>query len=245
MAAAIIFVPLWFAEFGTLDSFLLALPILTASMSGFVLNDIFDEERDRVNHPTRPIPSGHLSSTTATILYFALLAGTLLTIKLYVPIEQLFMYLTFILLFSNYNFAVEKAPRLKNFYVAITTIIPVWIITDLIGIDRTRFVLIAALVLYIVGRELLMDVQDMDGDGSTLANLLGNRRSVRLAFALQTLAIVSLTAIVGTSPQAFAIGAMFAMLVGFLLMWKRHELRRPIIHGMKLQIALAYTFLII
>lgn len=165
MAAAIVCAPLLFAGFGVSESFSLARPILTASMSGFVLNDIYDVERDRINHPTRPIPSGHLSSSAATILYFALLGGSLLTIKLYAPMDQLFLYLTFVLLFSNYNFVVEKVLRLKNLFVAVVTIIPVWIVADLIALDSTRFVLMASLLLYIVGRELLMDVQDMEGDG--------------------------------------------------------------------------------
>jgi|TARA_B110000908_G_C10258195_1_gene457101 4-hydroxybenzoate polyprenyltransferase len=79
--------------------------------------------------------------------------------------DQLFLYLTFVLLFSNYNFVVEKVLRLKNLFVAVVTIIPVWIVADLIALDSTRFVLMASLLLYIVGRELLMDVQDMEGDG--------------------------------------------------------------------------------
>jgi hypothetical protein len=46
----------------------------------------------------------------------------------------------------------------KNLFVAVVTIIPVWIVADLIALDSTRFVLMASLLLYIVGRELLMDV---------------------------------------------------------------------------------------
>jgi hypothetical protein len=132
----------------------------------------------------------------------------------------------------------------KNLFVAVVTIIPVWIVADLIALDSTRFVLMASLLLYIVGRELLMDVQDMEGDGSTLANFLGDKRSVTAAFGLQAMALACLGPIVRSSLQAASLAVMLAALVSFALMWKKKTLRILVIHSMKLQIAFAYAFLV-
>lgn len=56
-----------------------ACAILLASgalyLSGIVLNDVFDREIDARERPTRPIPSGAVSVTTATLLGFVLMAS--------------------------------------------------------------------------------------------------------------------------------------------------------------------------
>ena len=213
-------------------------------MAGFVLNDIFDEERDRLNHPDRPIPSGRFSPVSATLLYFGLLATALLAAKVFVPDEQLFLYLTFALLFSNYNFLVEKAPLLKNAYVAAVSIIPVWIVADFLSLDGTRYALAAALLLFIFGREVLMDVVDMRGDGPTLAKRLGAPVSVKLGFALQGVAILSLVIQSTSAIHALSIGTMLVGMGVFIYMWRKERQRPIAIHLMKLQIACAYAFLI-
>ena len=50
----------------------LALPILPIATCTFILNDINDIERDAVNHPSRPLPSGTISVKYAAAFYTAL-----------------------------------------------------------------------------------------------------------------------------------------------------------------------------
>jgi hypothetical protein len=84
----------------------------------------------------------------------------------------------------------------------------------------------------------------MEGDGSTLANFLGDKRSVTAAFGLQAMALACLGPIVRSSLQAASLAVMLAALVSFALMWKKKTLRILVIHSMKLQIAFAYAFLV-
>src|SRR5688572_25665258 len=112
---------------GFRQSALFAFPILTTAMAGFVLNDILDAEKDAVNHPFRPIPRGDISKTNAMALYFGLLLLTLISVRLWVPLKELFYYLLFVISFANYGFVVERFPLLKNPYVGAATVIPVLI----------------------------------------------------------------------------------------------------------------------
>ena len=47
-----------------------ASPLLFTCICTFIANDLDDVERDRVNHPERPLPAGELSRAVAGILYF-------------------------------------------------------------------------------------------------------------------------------------------------------------------------------
>src|SRR5687767_118111 len=61
-----------------------AIPLLFISVCTFVANDVDDVERDRVNHPDRPLPSGHLSLAVAGIIYFTSLTMALFSTKYFV-----------------------------------------------------------------------------------------------------------------------------------------------------------------
>lgn len=73
----------WLLVGGTLDDWTGWLPLAAASMvlyaAGMTLNDAFDVEIDRQERPSRPIPSGRVSRSTAmTIGFLGLGAGPLL-----------------------------------------------------------------------------------------------------------------------------------------------------------------------
>ncbi|HKZ63153.1 MAG TPA: UbiA family prenyltransferase, partial [Thermoplasmata archaeon] len=46
--------------------------------AGNALNDVYDRETDRVNHPDRPIPSGQVSPRAASVLAGSLFAAAIL-----------------------------------------------------------------------------------------------------------------------------------------------------------------------
>ena len=55
--------------FPVTNLFLLAISSISLYMSGMVLNDLCDIESDRINNPSRPIPSGHISKKQAIMFY--------------------------------------------------------------------------------------------------------------------------------------------------------------------------------
>src|SRR5438874_105203 len=79
-----IFLPTYYDRRDLYFSFTHSLPILTICMCGFVINDLSDIEKDRENHPHRPLPSNMVGAVSASAIYFTLLTISLVLIKLYV-----------------------------------------------------------------------------------------------------------------------------------------------------------------
>src|SRR5215213_715526 len=85
LAFLLFFVPCYVHLRDPAHSIALALPIFLIISSTFILNNINDVERDRVNHPTRPLPSGLISLGFATLLYGILFLAALATTYLFIP----------------------------------------------------------------------------------------------------------------------------------------------------------------
>ena len=83
-------------------SFGKAIPLLFIFVCTFIANDLDDVERDKVNHPDRPLPAGHLTPALATVLYFTSLASALFSTRYYVPPGIAFLYYALISLTISY-----------------------------------------------------------------------------------------------------------------------------------------------
>jgi len=153
-------IPLYYSTRDLQESVACSLPILTISMSGFVINDLHDIDKDRENHPSRPLPSDKISPISASILYFALLTISLVLLKAYIPPSQMYLYLLLLIGLINYNYVVAYVPALKDLYVAAVGIIPVLILSTLLPAKRGYVLVIACLFLFLLGREMLMDIED-------------------------------------------------------------------------------------
>src|SRR3954466_2069741 len=99
-------IPLFVATGDLYDSPLRALPLLTISMCGFVINDIHDIEKDRLNHPERPLARNDLSPFTASVIYFLLLGISLVLVKALVDLAHVYLYLLLLISLINYNYIV-------------------------------------------------------------------------------------------------------------------------------------------
>ncbi|HEY6625870.1 MAG TPA: UbiA family prenyltransferase, partial [Ignavibacteriaceae bacterium] len=73
IVAAVICLPGYGIE---LNVFLAALSASLVMASGNIINDIYDIDIDRVNKPSRPLPSGKISIKEAYILYFVFIAAS-------------------------------------------------------------------------------------------------------------------------------------------------------------------------
>lgn len=243
IASVVVFIPAFVSGAGLEGSLGYSIPILTSAMSGFVLNDLHDIERDTINHPDRPIPGGHISKTAAMALYFGLLFLTLATVKAYVPLNNLFIYLLFFILLTNYNFVVERFPYMKNPYVALTTIIPI-VIAQRVNPGVAEIELPVAVGLFIFGREVLMDVIDAKGDGKTLVKGVGHRWAVKIAFGLQLVAVGFLVLITRTAWEWAALGVACIILASSMSMWKIPDKQVRVIWLMKVTMAACLVYLV-
>jgi 4-hydroxybenzoate polyprenyltransferase len=239
-----ILLPVYFHQGDFVFSLEMSLPVLTICMCGFVINDLSDIEKDRENHPLRPLPSRAINELAASIVYFGLLAASLVAIKLYVAPSLVYLYVLLLIALINYNYVVAYVPAAKTVYVAIVGLIPVFILASIIGGWSTAARIAPSLFLFLLGRELLMDVQDSRGDGKTLAKTVGFRITENSAFVLKFLGTAGLCLAVGGITDVVLVVLLLLLDILFVWGWKRRLYRRAIIHLMKLQLLVGIYFLI-
>ncbi|MEQ1758247.1 MAG: UbiA family prenyltransferase [Vicinamibacterales bacterium] len=175
---------------------LCAAPFVLAVMGGGAINDFFDRERDAVNKPWRAIPAGVISPDGALRLAITLLSGSVATaIFANYSRLQLGVFAATLGGVVVYNIVVRYAPVAKTFFTGILCALPMVLVLDYVRAPLMSLCL--AMVAFIAGRELLMDVLDIHGDRlartTTLPCKLGTRFSTFLGFALQGIGLLVLT----------------------------------------------------
>ena len=102
LALLAVFLPLWVRTGNLAQSLGRALPLLFSFMCTFIANDLDDVEKDRVNHPDRPLPARQITPALAAVLYFTCLALALFSTRCYVSPGIAFLYYSLIALLISY-----------------------------------------------------------------------------------------------------------------------------------------------
>jgi len=169
----------------------------TATGAGNTLNDIVDAETDRINHPYRPIPMGALTSTQAkhiTVLGF----GITLILALLINFLTFIVAVVNVSLMVGYEFSLKKKGLAGNLTISYLTgsvflfggvsTLQNGSIADMISADATRVTLILAFLAFLAsaGREIIKDIEDMEGDTDrlTLPKRIGKGKAAALAGVL-------------------------------------------------------------
>jgi geranylgeranylglycerol-phosphate geranylgeranyltransferase len=161
------------------------------SGGGNCLNDFFDVEIDKINKPHRPLPKGEISKGSAlwlsVFLFFLGFLASVFIRPLSVVIAA--AAIVSLVLYGRVlkrklfwgNFTVSFISALAFVYGGITT-------------RDFRLSLIPALfaLLFHMGREIIKDIQDLEGDLSLSVSSLPIRFGVRFSLALATAFFVSL-----------------------------------------------------
>jgi len=145
-------------------SFGKAVPLLFIGMCTFIANDLDDIEKDRLNHPERPLPSRHLSPEVAAVLYFVSLAAALFSTRYFIPYAIAFWYYGLVTLSISYRYIVECLPSIKTLYVAAASSVPVLIVATSYPNEPKLFAVAATVFLLTLGREICGDILDRAGD---------------------------------------------------------------------------------
>lgn len=132
----------------------------------FLKNDINDIVSDRISKPHRPLVSGELNIVLAKRFAYWFF-GIGITICFWWCLNEpswLFLVTYFVLAFS-YDFVKQKAAWGKCFFVALCLMMPLCfgIMMSNLWTSSTLTVL-GGFFFYVIARELLLDIQDMDGD---------------------------------------------------------------------------------
>ena len=175
--------PLWIA----------ALSAAAVMAGGNALNDLWDLETDRINHPHRPLPSGRLTPRAAGIECIGLFSFGL-GLSIFLPHEAIATAACACGCLVVYNRRLKHVPLAGN--VAVSLLCGLAFFYGGFAVRAPLPAAVPALfaAIYHLGREILKDAQDIPGDrrapGGTLPMRWGPARSCRLAagaFALVVL----------------------------------------------------------
>ncbi len=239
-----------------LESALVTLPFILSAIGGFALNDYFDISRDKINHPNRAIPSGKITPTTDFVFSIIVLVGAVFA-SFYVSntLLELSIYLITTLGVVFYNFIVKKYSLLKSYFTSALVCIPLFFDVTIYKYEKILFLIPTATFLFILGREFLMDVRDLDGDKLsgiiTTPMVIGIERTSQLGFIFQFFCIVFLLPIIFYNPLLLNI-LLFILInltaiVSFIF-WrvdKKGRFRRRIISLMKVPMIAGIVMLIL
>ena len=198
-----------FPALNDLEFFLFVFTTISITAAGYIINDIYDVETDRINKKSKLIIGVHFQAKTAIIWYFllntlALFSGIYLAILIGKPLYSLiFVYCIFFL--WRYSKSMKKAFLIGNIHVAILTAL-VLINTALFDIIPNihfpgnesggmilKIILVYALFSFLLTliREFVKDIEDKEGDSAinshTLAIVLGIRKTKIIVFCLSFL----------------------------------------------------------
>ena len=242
LTALSILVPLWCKTGDIVFSCIYSVPLFSIVASGFVLNDIQDTEDDNINHPTRVLPSKKISMRFAVVIYFILLGVSLIAIKELIPLQYTYIYALYLILMTNYGYLKTEFPYLKIFFVLTVMGLHLFILNQLIS---TSMYLSIGIIFYLFARELLMDINDLKGDGRTIVKLMGTTVSVYCSFLLQFLSIALVTFYVANSSLDYTIMVISITLAIFnYFYWKIETKREQVIWIMKIQLVLLFVMIL-
>jgi geranylgeranylglycerol-phosphate geranylgeranyltransferase len=221
-----------------------AIPLFFIAVCTFIANDIDDLERDRVNHPERPLPARHLTPEFAATLYFVSLASALFTTKYFVAGDIAFWYYGLTALSISYGYVVECLPSFKTPYVAAASSVPVLIVAASYPDEPRLFVVAATVFLLTLGREICGDVLDKVGDAITYMHRFKPTSLAVVSFSLQLAGLLLLTFEVRKPGDGVALLTMALLLALSGIYWFRLGRYRRATLLMKVQFFVGLYFLV-
>ncbi len=172
---------------------------------GYAVNDVFDLESDRKTKPSRPIPAGKLSRRGARFTALICLILGLLSTVIAAPTVKLYFLLLATGLFL-YAWRLSRILVVSNVMVAILCS-SVFLLGGLMAANSTDswYLLGAAIALsflHHLGREIVKDLQDADGD-----RLVG-RRTLPIVLGVHAskwVAVIVLVTLIAATYVAYAL----------------------------------------
>lgn len=176
-----------------------SLPLLFAVLVGFFItagsmtfNDTFDWKIDTINHPNRPIPKGIL--TPNHLLYFTIfLFAVGLFICVFINFLSILLVIFSIVFLVLYELYTKQYGFFGNITVAFISSLSFSFGGAAVGNPLASLPLTILAFLIILGREIIMDIRDVEGDKKirlTLPHQIGIRNASLVSSGFLCLAIL-------------------------------------------------------
>jgi geranylgeranylglycerol-phosphate geranylgeranyltransferase len=128
-----------------------------------VINDYYDIEIDKINKPNRPLAAGVVSRKTA-FLYFISVYLLAWCLALYMNVWMFLIAFTTSILLFFYSYHLKRTVLWGNLTVSFATAMAFVYGGVAVGYYMESFFPASFAFLFHLGREILKDIQDMDGD---------------------------------------------------------------------------------
>lgn len=181
--------------FPFLDVAVVFFVVFFVSGAGNAINDFFDIKIDSINRPERPIPSGRVSAKEALYFSYLLFAlGTVLAFSINPVCGFIALFNSLLLIF--YAKTLKSTPLLGNLSIGYLTGSTFLFGASVFGVKglETLFVLFLLAALAITAREIVKDIEDMEGDrqegADTLPLRIGAKKAGYLAVLIGFLAVL-------------------------------------------------------
>lgn len=181
--------------FPSLDAVIVFLVVFLVSGAGNAINDYFDIKIDSINRPERPIPSGRIKAKEALYFSYSLFAiGTLVAFSINPVCGLIALFNSLLLIF--YAKTLKGTPLLGNLsigYLTGSVFLFGASVFGPVGIKALSILFLLA-ALAITAREIVKDIEDMEGDSKegadTLPLRIGAKKAGYLAVFIGLLAVI-------------------------------------------------------
>jgi geranylgeranylglycerol-phosphate geranylgeranyltransferase len=192
LAAVICIAPETGLEDFALEIALSMLVVVLFTGAGNSLNDYFDREVDRAAHPSRPIPLGMVSPSGA-LAFSAILFSASAILGFFVGVASFLIVVFSIVVMLSYEMFLKSEGLMGN--LAISWLTGALFLFGGASVDGMNLAWILAFLAFLVslGREVVKDVQDLEGDKgarTTLPMRVGVRNAGLVASASLLAAVI-------------------------------------------------------
>ncbi|MFZ2411365.1 MAG: UbiA family prenyltransferase [Candidatus Methanoperedens sp.] len=182
-------------EVHTLPIFLGFAVAFLFGLAGNAINDYFDYENDKINHPERPIPSGKLKPKQAlffSLIFFAISLFLSFYLSSIVGYGALLIVVIALLFQVAYEWKFKHEKIIGNMIIGAQTALAFVFGGVVVGKTMMSGVIAVAVFLSIVGREIVKDIEDVKGDKDrvTLPMKLGVKNAGIVAAFFIVLAVL-------------------------------------------------------
>lgn len=162
--------------------------VASFTAAGNSYNDYFDRETDKVAHPERPIPSGTVTPYGAALVAVVLFAVSL-GLSFFVNLGAVLIVITSVLVMVGYEMLLKAEGLGGN--LAISWLTGALFLFGGAAVERLELAWILAALAFLatLGREIVKDIQDIEGDR-------GTRRTLPMRIGIRNAGIVGSTSFV-------------------------------------------------
>jgi len=144
--------------------------VVSFTAAGNSYNDYFDRDVDKIAHPERPIPSGTVTPYGAALVAVVLFAVSI-ALSFFVNLSSVLIVVTSVLVMVGYERLLKAEGIAGN--LAISWLTGALFLFGGAAVDRLELAWILAALAFLatLGREIIKDIQDIEGDKGTRRTL--------------------------------------------------------------------------